>query len=106
CWRTTWNGTCGGRGGRCSLKTRRWIGVDWGEIRGPRGSRRPRGGGRKRSIKPPGGGPGAAFWHLLPTLGGGRGETIQVASAPSGTTFDRLSELDPVQAEALRLLEA
>jgi hypothetical protein len=32
--------------------------------------------------------------------------TYQVASDPSGVTFTRVSELDPVQEEALRLLEA
>jgi transposase len=46
-----------------------------------------------------------SFRTLLAHLGGCKRETIQVASAPLGTTFDRLSERDPVQAEALRLLE-
>jgi transposase len=46
-----------------------------------------------------------SFRTLLAHLGGRKRETIQVESAPSGTTFDRLSELDAVQAEAMRLLE-
>jgi Transposase DDE domain len=46
-----------------------------------------------------------SFRTLLAHLGGRKRETYQVASDPSGTTIDRLSELDPVQAEALRLLE-
>jgi len=46
-----------------------------------------------------------SFRTLLAHLGGRKRETYQVASDPSGATFDRLSEPDPVQAEALRLLE-
>src|SRR5271157_5025391 len=46
-----------------------------------------------------------SFRTLLAHLGGRKRETYQVVSDPSGSTFDRLSELDPVQAEALRLLE-
>jgi transposase len=46
-----------------------------------------------------------SFRTLLAHLGGRKRETHQVASDPSGATFDRLSEPDPVQAEALRLLE-
>ena len=46
-----------------------------------------------------------SFQTLLAHLGGRKRETYQVVSDPSGLTFDRLSELDPVQAEALRLLE-
>ena len=46
-----------------------------------------------------------SFRTLLAHLGGRRRETCQVVSDPSGTTFERLSEPDPVQAEALRLLE-
>jgi transposase len=46
-----------------------------------------------------------SFRTLLAHLGGRKRETYQVVSDPSGTTMDRLSELDPVQAEALRLLE-
>ena len=46
-----------------------------------------------------------SFRTLLAHLGGRKRETYQVASGPSGATIDRLSELDPVQAEALRLLE-
>jgi len=46
-----------------------------------------------------------SFQTLLAHLGGRKRETYQVVSDPSGSTFDRLSELDPVQAEALRLLE-
>ena len=46
-----------------------------------------------------------SFRTLLAHLGGRKRETYQVVSDPSGSTFDWLSELDPVQAEALRLLE-
>ena len=46
-----------------------------------------------------------SFQTLLAHLGGRKRETYQVVSDPSGLTFDRLSELDPVQAETLRLLE-
>jgi transposase len=46
-----------------------------------------------------------SFRTLLAHLGGRRRERCQVVSDPSGTSFERLSELDPVQKEALRLLE-
>ena len=46
-----------------------------------------------------------SFQTLLVHLGGRRRETHQVVSGPSGMTFQQLSELDPVQGEALRLLE-
>jgi transposase len=46
-----------------------------------------------------------SFRTLLAHLGGRKRETYQVASDPNGATIERLSELDPVQAEALRLLE-
>jgi hypothetical protein len=38
-------------------------------------------------------------------LGSRNRETYQVVSDPSGATFTRTTELDPVQREALRLLE-
>jgi transposase len=47
-----------------------------------------------------------SFRTLLTHMGVRRRETIHVGTAPNGTTFERLSELDPVQAEAMRLLEA
>ena len=46
-----------------------------------------------------------SFRTLLAHLGTRSRETYQVASDPSGATFTRLADLDPVQAEALRLLE-
>jgi transposase len=46
-----------------------------------------------------------SFRTLLAHLGTRNRETYQVASDPSGATFVRLTELDPVQREALRLLE-
>jgi transposase len=46
-----------------------------------------------------------SFRTLLAHLGTRSRETYQVASDPSGATFVRLTELDPVQREALRLLE-
>jgi transposase len=47
-----------------------------------------------------------SFRTLLAHLGCRSRETYQVGSDPSGATFARLTELDPVQQEALRLLEA
>ena len=67
--------------------------------------RRPRCGGRRRRIRPPRGLPVHSFRTLLAHLGGRRRETCQVVSDPSGTTFEQMTELDPVQGEALRLLE-
>jgi transposase len=49
--------------------------------------------------------PVQSFRTLLAHLGTRSRETYQVASDPSGATFVRLTELDPVQREALRLLE-
>ena len=46
-----------------------------------------------------------SFRTLLAHLGTRKRERRQVVSDPSGTTFEQVSELDPVQAEALRLLE-
>jgi len=46
-----------------------------------------------------------SFRTLLAHMGGRTRATCQVTSAPSGTTFERVSDPDPVQAEALRLLE-
>ena len=42
---------------------------------------------------------------LLAHLGRRSRETCRVTSDPSGTTFEQITELDPVQREALRLLE-
>jgi transposase len=46
-----------------------------------------------------------SFRTLLAHLGCRSRETYQVVSDPSGATFTRVTELDPVQREALRLLE-
>jgi transposase len=46
-----------------------------------------------------------SFRTLLAHLGRRSRETCRVTSDPSGTTFEQISELDPVQREALRLLE-
>ena len=69
----------------------------------PRG-RRPRRGGRRRRIRPPGTCRCIASGPCWRTWGPSR-ETYQVVSGPSGTTFQQLTELDPVQGETLRLLE-
>jgi transposase len=45
-----------------------------------------------------------SFRTLLAHLGRRVRETYQVLSDPSGATFERVTELDPVQQEALRLL--
>jgi hypothetical protein len=49
--------------------------------------------------------PVQSFRTLLAHLGTRSQETYQVASDPGGATLTRLTDLDPVQAEALRLLE-
>jgi transposase len=46
-----------------------------------------------------------SFRTLLAHMGGRRRETCQLVSDPSGTTFQQLTDLDPVEEEALRLLE-
>jgi transposase len=46
-----------------------------------------------------------SFRTLLAHLGCRSRETCRVVSDPSGTTFEQITELDPVQREALRLLE-
>ena len=46
-----------------------------------------------------------SFRTLLTHMGDRTRATCQVMSAPSGTTFERVREPDPVQEEALRLLE-
>jgi transposase len=61
---------------------------------------------RKKSKHQTAGGlPAHSFRTLLAHLGSRSRETYQVASDQSGATFVRLTELDPVQREALRLLE-
>jgi transposase len=61
---------------------------------------------RKKSTHQTAGGlPVHSFRTLLAHLGTRSRETYQVASDPSGATFVRLTELSPVQREALRLLE-
>jgi transposase len=47
-----------------------------------------------------------SFRTLLAHLGVRSRETCQVMSGPDGTTFEQVTEADPVQKEALRLLEA
>jgi hypothetical protein len=46
-----------------------------------------------------------SFRTLLAHLGRRCRETCQVVSDPSGATFEQVTELDPVQHKALRLLE-
>ena len=46
-----------------------------------------------------------SFRTLLAHLGCRNRETYEVVSEPSGVTFMRVTELDPVQREALRLME-
>jgi transposase len=46
-----------------------------------------------------------SFQTLLAHMGGRTRATCQVMSAPSGTTFERVSDPSPVQEEALRLLD-
>lgn len=46
-----------------------------------------------------------SFRTLLAHLGRRSRETCRLTSDPSGTTFEHVTELDPVQREALRLLE-
>jgi hypothetical protein len=46
-----------------------------------------------------------SFRTLLTHMGGRTRSTCQVMSAPSGTTFERVSDPDAVQEEALRLLD-
>src|SRR4051794_7946759 len=61
---------------------------------------------RKKSRHETAGGlPVHSFRTLLAHLGSRSRETNRVASDPSGATFTRVTELDPVQEEALRLLE-
>src|SRR3954470_9720636 len=61
---------------------------------------------KKRTHQTATGLPVHSFRTLLAHLGCRNRETYQVASDPSGATFARVTELDPVQQEALRLLEA
>jgi hypothetical protein len=60
---------------------------------------------KKTTHQTAGGLPVHSFRTLLAHLGTRSRETYQVASDPSGATFARVTELDPVQEEALRLLE-
>jgi transposase len=60
---------------------------------------------KKTTHQTTGGMPVHSFRTLLAHLGTRSRETYQVASDPSGATVTRLTDLDPVQAEALRLLE-
>src|SRR4051812_47681786 len=60
---------------------------------------------RKKSTHRTGGGlPVQSFRTLLAHLGSRSRETYRVESDPGGATFARVTELDPVQGEALRLL--
>jgi Transposase DDE domain len=60
---------------------------------------------KKTTHQTAGGLPVHSFRTLLAHLGCRSRETYQVVSDPSGATFARVTELDPVQQEALRLLE-
>jgi hypothetical protein len=60
---------------------------------------------KKTTHETAGGLPVHSFRTLLAHLGCRSRETYQVVSDPSGATFARVTELDPVQQEALRLLE-
>jgi hypothetical protein len=61
---------------------------------------------KKATHRTAGGLPVHSFRTLLEHLACRSRGTYQVASDPRGVTFTRVSELDPVQEEALRLLEA
>ena len=76
-------------------------------VRDPVAAARPSASARRKKTKhqTSGGLPVHSFRTLLAHLGTRSRETYQVASDPSGAQFTRLTELDPVQAEALRLLE-
>src|SRR4051794_9182390 len=60
---------------------------------------------KKTSHQTTGGLPVHSFRTLLAHLGTRSRETYQVGSDPGGASFTRLTDLDPVQEEALRLLE-
>ena len=60
---------------------------------------------KKTTHQTAGGLPVHSFRTLLAHLGRRSRETCRVMSDPSGATFEQISELDPVQREALRLLE-
>jgi len=60
---------------------------------------------KKTTHQTAGGLPVHSFRTLLAHLGCRSRETYQVVSDPSGATFARVTERDPVQQEALRLLE-
>jgi hypothetical protein len=60
---------------------------------------------KKKTHQTAAGLPVHSFRTLLAHLGRRSRETCQVRSDPSGTTFEQVTEMDPVQQEALRLLE-
>ena len=60
---------------------------------------------KKSTHRTVGGLPVHSFRTLLAHLGCRSRETYRVESDPGGATFARVTELDPVQGEALRLLE-
>ena len=60
---------------------------------------------KKTTHQTAGGLPVHSLRTLLAHLGRRSRETCRVVSDPSGATFEQISELDPVQREALRLLE-
>jgi transposase len=60
---------------------------------------------KKTTHQTAGGLPVHSFRTLMAHLGLRSRETCRVVSDPSGTTFEQITELDPVQREALRLLE-
>ena len=76
-------------------------------VRDPVATAKPSGSVRRKKTthQTAGGLPVHSFRTLLAHLGRRSRETCRVVSDPSGTTFEQITELDPVQREALRLLE-
>jgi len=76
-------------------------------VRDPVAAATPSASARRKKTKhqTAGGLPVHSFRTLLAHLGSRSRETYQVASDPSGVSFTRVTEPDPVQEEALRLLE-
>jgi len=78
------------------------------EVRDPVSAARPSASVRRKKTthQTAAGLPVHSFRTLLAHLGGRSRETCQVMSGPDGTTFEQVTEADPVQKEAFRLLEA
>jgi hypothetical protein len=60
---------------------------------------------KKRTKRTANGLPVQSFATLLESLGTRCRNTCQVLSDPAGATFTQLTDLDPLQTEAIRLLE-